>query len=107
MNAGVTTLTFSTSFTVAASSTVNYILIGNAVYLASGDTMTMALGLSNISLSSGCVGGSDHQRHPGGEPHQGDLQLRHHRDVVGGPDRCDQHHRQGLGRWRRGWRRGR
>jgi hypothetical protein len=58
VNAGVTTITFSTSFALAASSTVNYILKGSAVYLASGDTMTMALGMSNISLSSGSMGGS-------------------------------------------------
>ena len=44
VNAGMTTITFSTSFTVAASTTVNYILKGNAANLASGDTMTMCPG---------------------------------------------------------------
>ena len=100
----MTTITFSTSFTVAASTTVNYILKGNAVYLASGDTMTMALGLSNISLSSGCVGGSTTSVTQAANPTKAIYSSATTGDVVGGPHRCDQHHRQGLGRGRR-WRR--
>ena len=58
VNAGVTTITFSTSFNIAASTTVNYILVGDAANLAPDDTMTIALGSSNITLSSGSIGGS-------------------------------------------------
>ena len=58
VNSGPTTITFSTSFNIAASTTVNYILIGDAANLASGDKMTIALGSSNITLSSGSKGGS-------------------------------------------------
>ena len=57
-NAGMTTITFSTSFSVAASSTVNYVLKGNAANLASYDTMTLSLGKANITISSGTVGGT-------------------------------------------------
>ena len=55
---GVTTITFSSSFNIAASTTVNYILIGDVANLAIGDTMMIALGASNVTLSSGAVGGS-------------------------------------------------
>jgi hypothetical protein len=58
VNVGVTTITFSTNFNIAASSTVNYILIGDAAFLAINDTMTIALGSSNFTLSSGTIGGS-------------------------------------------------
>jgi hypothetical protein len=58
VNAGVTTLTFSTSFTIAASTTVNYILKGDVSNLLGGDTFTLALGTSNITLQSGTMGGT-------------------------------------------------
>ena len=58
MNSGVTTITFSSNFNIAASTTVNYILIGDVANLAVGDTMTIALSFSNFTLSSGAVGGS-------------------------------------------------
>ena len=58
VNSGVTTITFSSSFNIAASTTVNYILIGDVANLAVGDTMTIALSFSNFTLSSGAVGGS-------------------------------------------------
>jgi len=50
VNVGVTTITFSTSFNIAASSTVNYILKGTAVYLAIGDTMTMKRLTANFGI---------------------------------------------------------
>ena len=58
VSAGMTTITFSTSFSVAASATVNYILKGNLASLTSYDTMTISLGKTNLTISSGTVGGS-------------------------------------------------
>ncbi len=58
VNAGVTTLTFSTSFTIAASTTVNYILKGDVNNLVGGDTVTLALGTGNVMLQSGTMGGT-------------------------------------------------
>ena len=107
VNAGMTTITFSTSFTVAASTTVNYILKGNAANLASDDTMTIALGKTNITLSSGSVGGSTTSVTQAANPTKVTYSSATTGTSVGGPHRRDQHHRQGLGRWRRGRRRGR
>jgi len=58
VDSGVTTITFSTSFTISASTTVNYIMKGDVSNLIGGDTVTIALGTSNITLQSGTVGGS-------------------------------------------------
>ncbi len=58
VNAGVTTLTFSTSFTIAASATVNFILKGDVSSLVAGDTVALALGTGNVTLQSGTMGGT-------------------------------------------------
>ena len=58
VNSGVTTLTFSSSFTIGASSTVNYILKGDVSNLVAGDSVTISLGTSNVTLQSGTMGGS-------------------------------------------------
>ena len=59
VNAGVSTITFSTNFDISASTTVNYILKGDVSNLADDDTVTIDLGTSNVTLTSGTVGGSD------------------------------------------------
>ena len=57
--AGATgTITFSTSFDIAASTTVQYILTGDVSNLVPEDTVTIALGASNITLASGSVDGT-------------------------------------------------
>ncbi|KPJ58233.1 MAG: hypothetical protein AMJ46_14490, partial [Latescibacteria bacterium DG_63] len=58
VNSGVTTITFNTSFTINASTTVNYILKGDVSSLVEGDTVIIGLGTSNITLQSGTVGGT-------------------------------------------------
>ncbi|MGA1844575.1 MAG: DUF2341 domain-containing protein [bacterium] len=58
VNAGVTTITFSTDFDISAGATVNYILMGDLSNLLAKDTVTMDLGTSDITLASGSVGGS-------------------------------------------------
>jgi len=51
-------LPLGTSFEIAASATVQYILKGTVINLAAKDTVTIGLGTSNITLSSGTVGGT-------------------------------------------------
>ena len=55
------TITFSDTtnglFTIAASTTKDYTLIGDVSSLEDGDTVTLALGTSNVTLDSGTVGG--------------------------------------------------
>jgi hypothetical protein len=58
VNIGVTTITFTSDFTISAGATVNYILKGDVSNLVAGDTVTIALGTSNVTLTSGTVGGS-------------------------------------------------
>jgi hypothetical protein len=58
VNSGVTTITFSTSFTISTSATMNYIVKGDVSNLQGGDTVTIDLGPSNVTLASGTVGGS-------------------------------------------------
>jgi hypothetical protein len=58
VNAGVTTITFSTSINISASTAVNYILTGDVSNLVQNDTVTIGLGTSNVTLTSGSVGGS-------------------------------------------------
>ena len=54
-----TTITFSTDFDISASTTVNYILKGDVSNLEVDDTVTIDLGTSNVTLTSGTVGGSN------------------------------------------------
>ncbi len=56
VDVGVTTITFSTDFTISASATVNYILKGDVSNLVAGDTVTINLGTGNVTLISGSVG---------------------------------------------------
>jgi len=56
VSAGVSTITFSTDFNISASATVNYILVGDVSNLVSGDTVTIDLAASNVTLSSDDVG---------------------------------------------------
>jgi hypothetical protein len=58
VNAGVTDITFSTDFTISASTTFNYILVGDVSNLAGSDTVTIDLGTSNVTITAGHVGGS-------------------------------------------------
>ena len=58
VDVGVTKITFSTSFNVDAGATVNYILKGDVSNLAINDAVTIGLGSSNVTLSSGTVTGS-------------------------------------------------
>ena len=58
VDSGVTKFTFSTSFEIAAAATVQYILKGDVINLLTEDSVTIALGASNITLSSGTAGGS-------------------------------------------------
>jgi hypothetical protein len=58
VNAGVTSITFTTDSTISAGATVNYILKGNVSNLVNNDTVTISLGAGNIALSSGTVGGT-------------------------------------------------
>jgi hypothetical protein len=48
VNAGVTTITFSTDFTIAGSSSVNYILLGDVSSLVGNDTVTIGLGNGSV-----------------------------------------------------------
>ena len=57
VDAGVTTITFGANFPIAASSTVNYILIGDANNLVSNDTVTIDLDTTDVTLLSGTVAG--------------------------------------------------
>jgi hypothetical protein len=58
VDAGVTTITFSTDFPIAGSATVNYILKGDVSNLGAGNTVTIGLGTGDVTLLSGTVGGS-------------------------------------------------
>jgi hypothetical protein len=58
VDAGVTTITFSADFTVAGSAAVNYILKGDVSNLGVGNTVTIGLGTSDVTLISGTVGGN-------------------------------------------------
>jgi hypothetical protein len=58
VSGGVTTITFGTDFTISASTTVNYILKRDVSNLVANDTVTIALGTSNVTLVSGTMGGS-------------------------------------------------
>ena len=58
VDAGVTTITFDTDFTIAKNTTVNYILKGDVSNLQTGDTVTIALGTTNITLTSGSATGT-------------------------------------------------
>jgi hypothetical protein len=58
VNAGVSTITFSTDFNIAVSTTVNYILKGDVNNLVENDTVTIDLSTSNVTLSSGSIGGT-------------------------------------------------
>jgi len=58
VNAGVTTITFSTNFDVSSGATVNYILKGDVSNLAEGDALTISLGTGNVTLTAGSVSGS-------------------------------------------------
>ena len=51
------TITFAADFTVAAGASVDYALVGDASGLASGDSLTIALGTANVTLIVGSVGG--------------------------------------------------
>ena len=57
VDGSVTTITFNTPFNISASATINYILRGDVNNLVATDTVTIGLGLSNITLASGSVGG--------------------------------------------------
>jgi hypothetical protein len=58
VDAGVTKITFATNFDISAGATVNFILKGDVNNLEAGDTVTMALGTSDVTLDPGTVGGS-------------------------------------------------
>ena len=58
VDSGVTKITFSTSFDIGASATVNYILRGSVINLVNGDTVTVALTANKVTLASGTTGGS-------------------------------------------------
>ncbi|MHC4544674.1 MAG: DUF2341 domain-containing protein, partial [Planctomycetota bacterium] len=58
VNAGVTTITFSTAFNISGGTTVNYILKGDVTNLVGSDTVTIDLGTGNVTLSSGSVSGT-------------------------------------------------
>jgi archaellin len=53
----VSSMTFSSSFTVGAGATINYVLSGDVSNLAPGDRMTISLGSAGVTLSSGTIGG--------------------------------------------------
>lgn len=55
---GTGTITFSTPFTLPASQTVSYTLIGDLTNLVNGDTLTIALGTGNITLAAGTIAGT-------------------------------------------------
>ena len=56
--AGSGTITFDTDFTLPASATVDYTVIGDVANIVKNDTMTIALGPANVTLAAGIVGGS-------------------------------------------------
>ena len=58
VNATPSTITFSTSFNIAASTTKNYILKGDVSNLVAGDTVTIGLTSGNVTLSAGTISGS-------------------------------------------------
>jgi len=59
VDGGVTTITFNTNFNISDGTTVNYILAGDLSSLAAGDTLTLDLGTSNITLTAGSIAGID------------------------------------------------
>ena len=56
VSSGVTEITFSTDFTIPASTSVNYILKGDVSNIAPLDTVTISLGDFSVELVSGTVG---------------------------------------------------
>ncbi|MBA7688021.1 hypothetical protein ES703_96495 [subsurface metagenome] len=58
VSAGVTDITFSDDFTIAASTAVNYILVGDVSNLFKNDTVTIDLNPVNVTITAGNVGGS-------------------------------------------------
>ena len=52
------TITFTGNFTLPASGTVNYTLIGDVISLAAGDTVTIGLSTANVTLLAGSLGGT-------------------------------------------------
>ena len=66
--AGSGTITFGTDFTLPASATVDYTVIGDVANIVKNDTMTIALGPANVTLAAGIVGGSA----PNNVTHTGD-----------------------------------
>ncbi len=51
------TITFAANFTVPANSTVNYVVLGDVAGVTPGDTLGLSLGVANVTLVSGTMGG--------------------------------------------------
>jgi hypothetical protein len=76
VDADVTTLAFGTPFTIAAGSTVDYLVRGSLASLQSGDGVTLSLAPLDVVLAAGAIGGT------------GAASTRHEADVALGGAGC-------------------
>jgi hypothetical protein len=71
VNAGVTEITFSDNFSIAANTAVDYILVGDVSDLLENETLTIDLNPENVTITAGHVGGSA----PASATHTADAQC--------------------------------